>query len=411
MNTTIFITAFIIYIVAMAILGWYVTRKKNTTGEDFLLGGRRLPFFLILGSTVATMVGTGSSMGAVGFGYLNGWGGALYGLGGASGLLLLGLLFSNIRKYNFMTMSEELSFYYGANKYVKNIVSILIFIASIGWLGAHMLGGGLYLSWIAEIDLTTSKILIALGFSVYVIVGGYAAVVWTDTIQAIVLFFVFILMAVLALIKVGGLTGLHATLDAGHASFLGIGTLGIIPAFSLALVIAVGVLATPSHRQRIYATDSVRNIKKSCYIGGGLYLLFSFVPAIIGMCAYILNPTLENSNFAFPYLAVQILPLGIGVIMLIAGLSATMSSASSDAIAAISILLRDVYMIFTGGKMPPKNKMVLYSRIGLVLIIGIALIFAILSSDIIGYITKMIATIMSGMFVCAMMGKFWKRAT
>ncbi len=55
------------------------------TGEDFLLGGRSLPMILTLGSTVGTMVGTGSSVGAVGFGYSNGWAGMLYGLGGAVG--------------------------------------------------------------------------------------------------------------------------------------------------------------------------------------------------------------------------------------------------------------------------------------------------------------------------------------
>lgn len=48
-----------------------------------------MPLFLTLGSTVATMVGTGSSMGAVGFGYSNGWAGMLYGVGGAIGILLV----------------------------------------------------------------------------------------------------------------------------------------------------------------------------------------------------------------------------------------------------------------------------------------------------------------------------------
>lgn len=93
-------------------------------------------------------------MGAVGFGYANGWAGALYGIGGAIGILLLALWFAPVRKMNFMTMSEELAYYVGANRIVKNLVGILIFVASIGWLGAHILGGGMYLAWIADIDLT-----------------------------------------------------------------------------------------------------------------------------------------------------------------------------------------------------------------------------------------------------------------
>ncbi len=64
-------------------------------GEDFILGGRKLPMLLTLGSTVGTMVGTGSSIGAVSFGYSNGWAGMLYGIGGATGILLTAWLFTS----------------------------------------------------------------------------------------------------------------------------------------------------------------------------------------------------------------------------------------------------------------------------------------------------------------------------
>lgn len=72
MNSTLFLTGFGAYVLFLIWLGWFVSRNQKS-GEDFLLGGRGLPLFLVLGTTVATMVGTGSSMGAVGFGYSNGW--------------------------------------------------------------------------------------------------------------------------------------------------------------------------------------------------------------------------------------------------------------------------------------------------------------------------------------------------
>jgi SSS family solute:Na+ symporter len=190
-----FVAAFIAYMFAMIAIGWFVSRKQ-TSGEDFLLGGRSLPLLLTLGTTVATMVGTGSSMGAVGFAYLNGWAGALYGIGGAVGILLLAWLFAPVRKLKFMTMSEELSYYVGAHPYIKNVIACIIYVASIGWLGAHILGGGMYLAWLTGLDATTAKLLIALSFTIYVVIGGYTAVVWTDSIQALILFTVFILMAI-----------------------------------------------------------------------------------------------------------------------------------------------------------------------------------------------------------------------
>ncbi|WP_110650931.1 sodium:solute symporter family protein [Salinicola peritrichatus] len=408
MNSHVFLGAFVAYVLVMIAFGWWVSRNSRSTGDDFLLGGRSLPIFLTIGTTVATMVGTGSSMGAVGFGYANGWAGALYGIGGAIGVLLLAAWFAPVRRFRFMTMSEELSYYVGASRIVRNIVAVLIYIACIGWLGAHILGGGLYLSWMAGIDLTTARILVALGFGVYCVIGGYMAVVWTDTVQAVVLFVGFIVMAIIALFEVGGFSGLSTNMDAAATSFLGIDKIGLIPALSLATVIAVGVLATPSYRQRIYSGNSVSSVRSSFVITGILYLFFSIIPAIIGMATHALNPGLDNSNFAFPFLATEILPLWLGLLLLVAGLSATMSSASSDAIAGVSILLRDVYVLFTGHT-PSARRVVTLSRLALVATIGLALLFALTSDNVISYITSMIATVMAGMFVCGVLGRFWPR--
>ncbi len=409
MNSQAFLIAFTVYVLFLIWLGWAVSRKQKD-GDDFLLAGRSLPLLLTMGTTVATMVGTGSSMGAVGFGYANGWAGALYGIGGAIGILLTAWWFAPTRDLQFMTMSEELSYYVGANRAVKNIVGVLIFLACIGWLGAHILGGGMYLAWIADIDATTAKIIIAVGFSIYVVIGGYSAVVWTDTIQAIILFFGFILMALFAIDKVGSWDAMMTAQPAANISFLAIDKVGALHALSLMMVVAVGVLATPSFRQRIYSGASVSSVRKSFVMSGGLYLFFSFIPALIGMAAFALNPELDNRNFAFPFLALEVLPLYIGIIVLIAGLSATMSSASSDAIAGVAILLRDIFIIVTG-RSPAKEKMIGYSRIGVVFVTGLALSFALASDDIITYITNMISTVMSGMFACGVLGKFWPRYT
>ncbi|KJZ04802.1 MULTISPECIES: sodium:solute symporter family protein [unclassified Halomonas] len=408
MNSHLFLATFCVYIVLMIGFGWWMSRNDRGTGDDFLLGGRSVPIFLTIGTTVATMVGTGSSMGAVGFGYANGWGGALYGLGGSIGVLLLALCFAGVRRYRFMTMSEELSFYVGANRLVRNVVALFIYVACIGWLGAHILGGGLYLAWMADIPAWQAKMVVALGFGVYCVIGGYMAVVWTDTVQAIVLFVGFFLMAAVAVVEVGGFSEMTASMDAAATSFLAIDKVGLVPALSLITVIAVGVLATPSFRQRIYSGASVGSVRRSFLVTGCLYMLFSIVPAIIGMATYALNPNLENSNFAFPYLATEVLPLWLGLLLLVAGLSATMSSASSDAIAGVTTLIRDLYVLVKG-RAPSAKSVVMLSRVGLVGTIGLALAFALTSDNVIAYITKMVATVLAGMFVCGVLGRFWPR--
>lgn len=404
----IYLGVFIGFIVFLVLIGVIVSLKVKN-GEDFLMGGRGLSLPLLIGTSVATLVGTGSSMGAVGFAYTNGWAGALYGIGGSIGLFLLLFLFADVRKYNFVTYSEEMSFYFGASKFVKGVTSIILYVASIGWLGAHILGGSLYLSWITGLDPATSKILTALGFAIFTIIGGYMAVVVTDTIQGIILFLGFILLTVLAVIKIGGLSEMSNQLPSEMLSFLGVDAMGIIPALSLAVVIAVGVLATPSYRHRIYSSSNISIVKKGFLISGILFAIFSFFPSIVGMAAHIMNPGIE-SGYAFPYLATEVFPVWIGAIILTAGLSATMSSGSSDYIAGVAILLEDIYPVFTGKNLE-KEKVVKYSRLGLVVTLIIAFLFTLGSNSIIDYISNFVSTVMSGLFVASILGKFWPRAT
>lgn len=405
----IYLTVFIGFVVLMIIVGVIIARY-NRTGEDFLMAGRGLSTPLLLATTLATLVGTGSSLGAVGFAYENGWAGALYGIGGALGVILLLLLFSGVRKYGFMTYSEEVSYYYGANRILKGLVAVVLLIASVGWLGAHVMGGALYLTYLTGLDPTWSKIIVALGFGIYTIVGGYLAVVVTDAIQGTLLFAGFITLAVLAVVTVGGFDGLNAEAGEAAFSFLGLQSMGVVQGISFALVIAVGVLATPSYRQRIYSAANVSVVRRSFLWVAGLFSLFAIMPAMVGMAAYALNPDLASPDMAFPYLATEVFPLVVGAFLLVAGLSATMSSGDSDAVTAVTILLRDVVQMVTG-RMPTKKNMILLSRAGLVGVLSLALIGALISDTIIDYITMMISTILTGLFVASVFGRFWKRAT
>ena len=81
MSPTLFLTVFGLYVTAMIVMSVWIARRQRS-GEDFLLGNRSIPLFLSFGTTVATLVGTGSTIGAVGQGYGYGWRGAMYGIGG-----------------------------------------------------------------------------------------------------------------------------------------------------------------------------------------------------------------------------------------------------------------------------------------------------------------------------------------
>lgn len=405
-----FLVIFPAYMLIMILIGIWSSKREKFGGTDYIIANRGLSLPLLLGTSLATMIGTGSSMGAVGKGYVGGFLGALVGIGGFLGLYCLTRLFAENRKYQFITMTEEIAYYYENNKVVRILASVLLYLASIGWLGAHILGGSYYLSLVTGWDLTFARVMTALGFGIYVIIGGYLAVVWTDMIQVIIVFLGFILVTVLGLKAAGGFEGIKNAVPAENLSFLGIAKVGLFPALSILFAQLAGVLGVPSYRQRIYSADSVETAKKSYLITSFLYLAFTILPVTLGLSAYALNPHLEKSNFAFPFMITHVLPGLGGVFVLIAGLSATMSSGDSDAMTGVSILTRDIWTIVTG-KPPAGKKLLLISRWSVVFTILAAFSISVISDDIIGYITNMVSMFMSGLAVCTVLGKLWKRAT
>ena len=407
MSPTLFLTCFGIYVVAITVFGSWIARN-NQSGDEFLLGGRSLPLFLTLGTTIATIIGTGSSMGSVGKAYSSGWMGSFFGIGSFIGVITTAFLFSSVRQHNFMTMAEELSSYVGGSRVVSSLVAVFTYLACVGWLGAHILGGGRYLQYVTEIDMNFALVLIALGFAVYSTIGGYRAVVWTDTIQAVVLFTGFVLTAFFAFRSVGGMEGLqetHAMLSQTETTTTGS---SFLPGLSLIVAITVSILATPSFRQRIYSGNSVGDVKKAFLYSAFLAIGFALLPSIVGMAAYQHNNGLENADLAFPYMATQMLPLALGILTLLAGLSATMSSASSDAIAGVTIFIRDIYEIVFR-RVPNANRVVFLSRVALAVTTGAALLMALTADNIIGYIKAMIALFITGMCVCGVLGRLWPR--
>src|SRR6266581_2754748 len=94
---------------------------------DYLVAGRGLPRWVLLGTIVGTCIGTGVIIGGTGLAYQHGWAACAYPIGLGLGTLITGLLFSRTRRYGFMTLSEEIACYYSGNRAVVEFSNITIF--------------------------------------------------------------------------------------------------------------------------------------------------------------------------------------------------------------------------------------------------------------------------------------------
>lgn len=418
---TFFIIGFVIYVAVMILVG-YLCSKGKSSGSDYLNGGGQLPFYLIFATLAATMIGTGSSIGATANGFKSGFYGAAYGMGGALGTLSLAWIAkkTKLRSKNFQTMAEEAQFHYNGNKTIKCVMSFMMYVIEVVWLGNHINGGATYLSFVTGLSLTASKLIAVLAFGIYVIIGGYLAVVWTDLIQLIILVVGFISIVCISIPMAGGWSTIAETLTAagkaGNLSFYGVGTMGGMAVFSLIFSICVPCWGTPTYRLRVYTSKDDKTAIKGLTTSGILVLIFSLFPAIIGMTAFTIatnngaTHVLENPDFAFTYIATTVLGPVLGLLFMISGLSATMSSGDSDAIAGVTILIQDIYPIVTGKKLP-EEKVGRWSRIATMGTLLLAFLATLFAKDVMGYIANVAGSIIPGVSVAMVLGALWKRAT
>ncbi len=420
-NATFFIVGFILYVAAMIVIGT-IASKGKAEGKGYLTGGGEFPLFLIFATMAATLIGTGSAIGATANGFKGGFYGSAYGLGAALGLIVLWLITKDkdLHGKGFVTMAEEAQFYFNGDKHMKAVMSVMMYVIEVVWLGNHINGGATYLSYITGMDATVAKIVAVCGFGIYVIIGGLVAVIWTDLIQLIILLAGFVAILFISIPAAGGWSGISETLIAngkgGGLSFYGIENVGLMALVTLILSVGVPCLGTPTYRMRLYFSKDAKTGSKSLLMSAGLLFVFSFIPAIIGMAAFTIatntgaQAVLDTPDYAFTYIATVALGPVLGLLFMIAGLSATMSSGDSDAIAAVTIFIQDVYPLFTGKKLE-EEKVGKYSRIVTVLTLALAFFATLFAKDVMSYISNVIGSVIPGVSVAMLLGAKWKKAT
>src|SRR5580698_4614423 len=100
----------------LAVSSYWMFKVKKPA--DYLVGGRSLPFWVLTGNITAGCIGTGVIIGASGLAYEHGWAGSAWPIGLGLGTLLAGLMFASMRRFKFLTLSEEIASYYGGNRLV-----------------------------------------------------------------------------------------------------------------------------------------------------------------------------------------------------------------------------------------------------------------------------------------------------
>src|SRR5215472_5699158 len=130
----------ILYVVLTTGVSFFMMARVRKPA-DYLVAGRGLPFWVLTGTIVGTCIGTGVIIGGSGLAYKHGWAGCAYPIGLGLGTAFSGLAFARMRRYQFMTLSEEVACYYGGHRAVVEFTNITLFLSQLCWLTVQIMGG------------------------------------------------------------------------------------------------------------------------------------------------------------------------------------------------------------------------------------------------------------------------------
>jgi len=355
----------IVYLVAVFLVGLYFYRR-NDTKEDYYVGGRGMSPWHVGISVVATDVGGGFSIGLGGLGFVMGLSGSwllFTGLVGAwlSAVLIIPRLKKLDKLHSFITFPDFLRFRY--NNKVALFAAIVAGIGYLGFTGGQILAGAKLATGTIFADMPLpidpmyfSLIVIALIILVYTALGGLKAVIYTDTIQWIILLVGLIFVTIpMVLIDLGGIGAMFEQLPPEFSSLTNVSFIQIVNWF--VTIIPIWFIGMTLY-QRMYACKDEKDAKKAWYIAGLFeYPIMAFSGVFLGMAARIYFPE-SDPEMGLPKLIKEILPIGIQGLIIAAYFSAIMSTADSCLIASSGNFLSDIYEKYINKNASPKKLMV-----------------------------------------------------
>lgn len=365
------ITIIISYIAFLIVIGLY-SAKKISTIQDFFLANRRLKTFGLMATLTATSVGGSATIIVGGRIYHQGLPALWYEIGGALGLIVLGLFLAHkVRQTKRFTLPDIISELYNEN--VGKASALLIFITEIAWVSLLIQASGLILSVVLPFQYQYILVIMTLIFITYTLIGGRYAVVYTDIIQ----FFVMIIgiCCIAAPYLFYQASPLLPQLPQSSLSFPINQNIGLLTAVSIFFMMFLPNLVGPDIYSKILCSYDKKTARNGSILSGLFKIVFAVSIAIIALSALVLYPGLENPYTAIP-LAISQLPVLLSGIVLAAFVSVMLSSADSCLLSAGTILSVDIL----------KKKSIAVSQIGL-FIVGISsLLLALFITRIESYI-------------------------
>ena len=377
----IHLVVILLYLFTLIGIGMYKAGKIKTQ-SDFAVAGRSLTPWVLVGTMLATWMGTGSILGNAGKTYDTGMAALILPLGSILGIVLLTKIAGKVRAFEKFTVPEILGDRFGPGARMLSVIALVIAYMVI--VSYQFNAGGAVLNTVlmdetgnSLISIQTGTIIAAIFIIAYTMLAGLVSVAYTDVANGIIIIFSFVIAIPIFLAQAGGFSGMAASFEAmgkpEHMNFFGVySTMDIInfclPPFLL-------IMGDANMYQRFFASKTAEGAKSATKVLIFAVLLAELMIIFSAWVASSMIPDAEVGKYVLIYAAHKLLPTFLGAIMMTTIVGIIISTADSYLLVPATTLMRDVYLNYINPNADEK-KIVLLSRL---LVLGLGIIAYIVS--------------------------------
>lgn len=377
----IHLVVILLYLFTLIGIGMYKAGKIKTQ-SDFAVAGRSLPPWVLVGTMLATWMGTGSILGNAGKTYETGMAALILPLGSILGIVLLTKIAGKVRAFEKFTVPEILGDRFGPGARMLSVIALVIAYMVI--VSYQFNAGGAVLNTVlmdetgnSLISIQTGTIIAAIFIIAYTMLAGLVSVAYTDVANGIIIIFSFVIAIPIFLAQAGGFSGMAASFEAmgkpEHMNFFGVySTMDIInfclPPFLL-------IMGDANMYQRFFASKDAKGAQQATKVLIFAVLLAELMIIFSAWVTSSMIPDAEVGKYVLIYAAHKLLPTFLGAIMMTTIVGIIISTADSFLLVPATTLMRDVYLNYINPNADEK-KIVLLSRL---LVLGLGIIAYIVS--------------------------------
>ncbi|HAS19383.1 MAG TPA: Na+/glucose cotransporter [Flavobacteriaceae bacterium] len=376
---------------------WVIKNKKNNT-EDYFLAGRNVGWFVVGASIFASNIGSEHVVGLAGAGASDKLPMLIYEIH-AWIVLILGWVFLPFyQRAGVFTMPEFLEKRFDSRlRWILSVFSIVAYVLTK--ISVTIYAGGIVVSALLGIDFWTGAIATVILTGLYTVLGGMRAVVYTETLQALVLIVGAGVLTYIGLDRVGGWESMKATVTPEYLNMWRPATDPDFPWPSLFIsstIVGIWYWCTDQYIvQRTLTAKNIKEGRRGTIFGALMKLLPVFLFLIPGVIALTLKMRGElhwdSPDEAFPVLMSNLLPAGLRGLVAAGLLAALMSSLASVFNSVSTLFTVDIYKKLRPET--PEKKLVQTGQIATLVVVLIGILWIPIMSNISGVLYEYLQSV------------------